>query len=134
MIKITELPLNPDDVMSTVYDNDTGAVNVHVGTVKAYNQDKKVVRLEYETDIDRAIETIEDVIEQVKDKWPVYHVTIHHRIGVLTVGEVAVVIAVSSVHSKESFAACEYAVEALRKTGVIKKNEIYTEGEEVNPH
>ncbi|MBL3657475.1 molybdenum cofactor biosynthesis protein MoaE [Fulvivirga sediminis] len=132
MIKITELPLSPEDVMSTVYDNDAGAVNVYVGTAKVYNQDKKVVRLEYEVDIDQAIEVIEKIIEEMKDKWPVHHVTIHHRSGVLTLGEVEVVIAVSAIEAKESFAACEYAVEALRKADVIKKNEIYAEGEELH--
>lgn len=129
MIKITEHPLNPDDITSTVFSNEAGAVNVFIGTVRATTKDKKVVRLEFETYLSMAIKEIEKIIEAMKHKWPVHHVVIHHRIGTLTVGEIAVVIAVSSPHRKEAFAACQYAIDTLKETVPIWKKEIFEDGE-----
>ncbi|GAA0893430.1 molybdenum cofactor biosynthesis protein MoaE [Fulvivirga kasyanovii] len=129
MIKITEHPLNPDDITSTVFSNEAGAVNVFIGTVRATTQDKKVVRLEFETYLNMAIKEIEKIIEAMKNKWPVHHVVVHHRIGTLTVGEIAVVIAVSSPHRKEAFAACQYAIDTLKETVPIWKKEIFEDGE-----
>lgn len=130
MIKITEHPLNPDDITSTVFNDEAGAVNVFVGTVRATTRHKRVVKLEFETYLNMAIKEIEKIIEQVKSKWPVHHVVIHHRIGTLTVGEIAVVIAVSASHRKEAFAACEYAIDTLKETVPIWKKEIFEDGEE----
>lgn len=130
MIKITEHPLNPDDITSTVFNDEAGAVNVFVGTVRATTRHKRVVKLEFETYLNMAIKEIEKIIEQVKSKWPVHHVVIHHRIGTLTVGEIAVVIAVSASHRKEAFAACQYAIDTLKETVPIWKKEIFEDGEE----
>ncbi|UII23812.1 molybdenum cofactor biosynthesis protein MoaE [Fulvivirga ligni] len=130
MIKITEHPLNPDDVVGTVYDDEAGATNVFIGTVRAHTKDKKVRKLEFETYLNMAIKEIEKIIEDVKAKWPIHHITIHHRVGVLTIGEVAVVIAVSSPHRRESFAACEYAIDTLKKTVPIWKKEVFEDGEQ----
>ncbi|UII29915.1 molybdenum cofactor biosynthesis protein MoaE [Fulvivirga ulvae] len=130
MIKITEYPLNPDDITSTVFSDEAGAVNVFIGTVRATTKHKRVVRLEFETYLNMAIKEIEKIIETVKQKWPVHHVVIHHRIGALTVGEIAVVIAVSSPHRKEAFAACQYAIDTLKETVPIWKKEVFEDGEE----
>lgn len=130
MIKITEQPLNPEDVTSTVHDNEAGGVSVFIGTVRASTKDKKVIRLEFETYLNMAISEIEKIIKSAKEKWPILHMTIHHRVGSLTIGEVAVVIAVSSPHRKEAFLACEYAIDTLKETVPIWKKEIFEDGEE----
>lgn len=130
MIKLTERPLSPDDITSTVFSEQAGAVNVFIGTVRASTQNKKVLRLEFTTYLNMAIKEIEKIIEQAKDKWPIHHMTIHHRIGRLTVGEIAVVIAVSSPHRKEAFEACQYAIDTLKETVPIWKKEVFEDGEE----
>lgn len=130
MIKITEHPLSPDNITSTVFSDEAGAVNVFVGTVRATTKNKKVIRLEFETYLNMAIKEIEKIIEQAKAKWPIHHITIHHRVGMLTVGEIAVVIAVSAPHRKEAFAACQYAIDTLKETVPIWKKEIFEDGEE----
>lgn len=130
MIKITEYPLNPDNIISTVYDDGAGGVSVFIGTVRSSTKNKKVVKLEFETYLNMAIKEIEKIIEQAKEKWPISHMAIHHRIGMLTIGEIAVVIAVSSPHRKEAFAACEYAIDTLKETVPIWKKEVFEDGEE----
>jgi molybdopterin synthase catalytic subunit len=55
--------------------------------------------------------------------------SIYHRLGPVPVGEPSIVIAVSSPHRREAFAACEYILEEVKKKVQIWKREFY-EGEE----
>lgn len=59
---------------------------------------------------------------------PLIRCTIYHRLGTVPVGEPSIVIAVSSPHRKEAFAACEYILEEVKKKAQIWKREYY-EGE-----
>lgn len=54
--------------------------------------------------------------------------TVHHRLGTVPVGEPSIVIAVSSPHRKEAFAACELILEEVKLKAQIWKREYY-EGE-----
>ena len=53
---------------------------------------------------------------------------VHHRLGTVPVGEASIVIAVSSPHRRESFIACEYILEEVKRRAQIWKREFY-EGE-----
>lgn len=130
MIKITDLPLNPTEIIATIYSDEAGAVNVFIGTVRSSTKDKKVTRLEFETYSSMAISELNKIKEQVQERWPIKNIAIYHRIGTLTIGEIAVVIAVASPHRKESFEACQYAIDTLKETVPIWKKEIFEDGEE----
>ena len=56
------------------------------------------------------------------------HVAIHHRHGLLNVGETAVLIAVGSPHRAEAFAACREVIEALKVEVPIWKKETGPDG------
>ncbi len=53
---------------------------------------------------------------------------VHHRLGTVPVGEPSIVVAVSSPHRKEAFAACERILEEVKLRAQIWKREFY-EGE-----
>jgi molybdopterin synthase catalytic subunit len=53
----------------------------------------------------------------------------HHRVGVLLPGEIAVIIAVSAAHRDAAFAACRYLIDTLKETVPIWKKEVFTDGE-----
>lgn len=53
---------------------------------------------------------------------------VYHRLGTVPVGEPSIVIAVSSPHRKEAFAACECILEEVKRKVQIWKREFY-EGE-----
>ena len=63
------------------------------------------------------------------EKWPVHKVLIHHRTGVLEVGEIPVIIAVSAAHRAAAFEACQFAIDTLKETVPIWKKEIFQDGE-----
>jgi molybdopterin synthase catalytic subunit len=56
-------------------------------------------------------------------------VAVHHRIGDLGLGEVAVVVAVAAEHRDRAFAACRYVIDQLKARAPIWKKEIYRDGE-----
>ena len=60
---------------------------------------------------------------------PLLHCVVHHRLGVVPVGEVSIVIVVSSPHRKEAFVACEYLLEQVKLKVPIWKKEVYESGD-----
>ena len=51
-----------------------------------------------------------------------------HRLGRLEIGEASVVVAVSSPHRAEAFAACRHGIDALKARVPIWKKEFYADG------
>ena len=130
MIKIVEAPIDIQQVIELVRSDKAGAIDVFIGTVRSKTAEKNVVRLEYDAYDSMVIKEMQRIVDQAKEKWPVEKMAIHHRKGTLQVGEVAVVIAVSTPHRGDAFEACRFAIETLKKTTPIWKKEIYDGGEE----
>jgi len=108
---------------------ESGGIDVFIGTVRNATKGKKVIRLEFEAYEPMAIAEMEKIARQAYEKWPVQKVLIHHRTGVLDVGEVPVVIAVSAAHRAAAFDACRYIIDTLKQTVPIWKKEIFEDGE-----
>jgi len=130
VITLTDQPLDINQITQLAHSPDAGAVNVFVGTVRANTQAKKVMRLEYEAYEPMAVSEIQKIVDVAKLKWPVKKIAVSHRVGILTVGEVAVVVAVATPHRKESFEACQFIIDSLKQTVPIWKKEIFEGGEE----
>jgi molybdopterin synthase catalytic subunit len=56
-------------------------------------------------------------------------VAIYHRVGRLELGELPVIIGVSSPHRKIAFTACQYAIDTLKETVPIWKREFFEDGD-----
>ena len=119
--------LSPDDPVREVAGADCGAVVTFVGTVRATNHGKRVVRLEYEAYPEMALRIFEHIAAQAREKWAA-RVVIHHRVGALEPGEISVVIAAAAPHRADAFDACRHAIEALKKDAPIWKRETYPDG------
>ncbi|MBL0742767.1 molybdenum cofactor biosynthesis protein MoaE [Chryseolinea lacunae] len=130
MIKITEKPIDIQKVIDTASCLASGAVNVFVGTVRNNANGKNVVWLEYEAYETMAVGEIRKIIDDASHKWPLQGWAVSHRIGTLRPGEVAVVVAVSTPHRKDSFDACEYIIDNLKLHVPIWKKEVFEDGEE----
>ncbi len=128
-IHLTEEPLNPQKVLDSVADPSAGGTTVFVGTVRNMTRGKKVVKLEFEGYAPMAKKEMKKIAEQVVQKWDALHVSIHHRTGTMDIGEIPVVIAVSTPHRKAAFEACEYAIDTLKETVPIWKKEVFEDGE-----
>jgi molybdopterin synthase catalytic subunit len=130
MIKITEKHIDVQKVIDTASSLDAGAVNVFIGTVRSNAHGKKVVWLEYEAYETMAVSEIRRIMDEASQKWQLLGWAISHRIGTLRPGEVAVVVAVSTPHRKDSFAACQFIIDTIKEKVPIWKKEVFEDGEE----
>ena len=128
-IVLSSQPLSEDNCLNAVSDDGAGGTVVFVGTVRNQTKGKRVVRLEFEAYGPLAEKEMRKIADSVVDKWQALHVAIHHRVGVLDIGEAPVIIAVSTPHRKAAFEACEYAIDTLKETVPIWKKEIFEDGE-----
>jgi molybdopterin synthase catalytic subunit len=76
----------------------------------------------------------EDVMAQIADdlkrRYDLCAVAIHHRVGRVGIGETSVAIAVSAPHRQDALAACRDAIDTLKETVPLWKKEVYEGGEE----
>ncbi|MBV8374634.1 MAG: molybdenum cofactor biosynthesis protein MoaE [Candidatus Eremiobacteraeota bacterium] len=108
-----------------------GGVVAFLGIVRERADDGRAVeRLYYEAFESMAIGEFETIAAEVKDRFGALRVAIVHRVGDLAIGEVAVAVAVSAEHRQAAFAACEYAIDELKRRAPIWKKELYADGSE----
>ncbi len=128
LIQLTPHPIDVAAVIRSVQADEAGAVNAFVGTVRQHTAKRRVVRLEFEAYAPMALREMEKLAAAVRQRWAVQQVAIHHRVGTLTIGEVAVVIAVATAHRQAAFAACQYAIDTLKQSVPIWKREVFEDG------
>jgi len=128
-IHLSSQPLNIQTCIDWVMAPGCGGIDVFIGTVRDATKGKRVVRLEFEAYDKMAISEMQKLADAVMEKWPVQRVAIHHRTGVLSVGEIPVIIAVAAAHRDAAFEACRYLIDTLKKTVPIWKKEVFEDGE-----
>ena len=128
-IQISPNPLNIQSAIDWIQSPESGGIDVFIGTVRNATKGKTVIRLEFEAYEPMALAEMEKIVKQAFEKWPVQKALIHHRVGVLQVGEVPVIIAVSAAHRAAAFEACRYIIDTLKQTVPIWKKEIFEDGE-----
>jgi molybdopterin synthase catalytic subunit len=128
-IKILSTPLNIQSCVDWIMSPESGGIDVFIGTVRNATKGKPVVRLEFEAYEPMALAEMEKIVNQAFEKRPVQKVLIHHRTGILEVGEVPVIIAVSAAHRAAAFDACRFIIDTLKQTVPIWKKEIFEDGE-----
>ena len=115
--------ISPARLMAEVADRDAGGTVVFVGTVRRRSEVGKVDALEYQAYSKMAEKRLKRIEVEVRKKWPVIRVSMMHRTGLLRVGEVSVVVAVSSEHRADAFEACRYAIDRIKTTLPLWKRE-----------
>ena len=129
MFEIVQDILDVRTLAQTVAGESDGAIATFSGIVRGTNRGKKVLFLEYEAYPEMAVKMMERIGEEVKATWGLESLRIQHRVGRLNVGETSVVVVVSSPHRDDSFAACQYAINRLKRIVPIWKKEVFEDGE-----
>jgi molybdopterin synthase catalytic subunit len=127
---LSEEPLSLEDAVREVASDEAGAIATFAGTTRAHSRGRDVVQLEYEAYEGMAEAEMERIAGELQQRHSLIAVAIHHRIGVVAIGETSVVIAVSSAHRADALAACAEAIDTLKATVPLWKKEIYVGGEE----
>ena len=128
-IKISAESLDIQAAIQFVLSPESGGIDVFIGTVRNQTKGKKVLRLAFEAYEPMALREMEKIVAQAAERWPLHKVSVLHRTGVLEVGEIPVVIAVSAAHRAAAFDACRYIIDTLKQTVPIWKKEFFEDGE-----
>jgi molybdopterin synthase catalytic subunit len=121
--------LDARNLVRQVASEGDGAVVTFAGIVRGTNRGKKVLFLEYEAYPEMALKMMHRIEDEIRETWGLTGVAIHHRVGRLNVGETSVLVVVAAPHRDDGFAACQYAIDRLKKIVPIWKKEIFEDGE-----
>jgi molybdopterin synthase catalytic subunit/molybdopterin converting factor small subunit len=128
--RITEEPLSLEAVVEDVADESAGAVATFLGTVRRESRGRTVLYLEYEAYAEMAEDVMAQLAAELEQRYDLWAVAIHHRVGRVEIGEASVAIAVSAPHRRDALAACGDAIDTLKQTVPLWKKEVYEGGEE----
>ncbi|MVM28820.1 molybdenum cofactor biosynthesis protein MoaE [Spirosoma sp. HMF4905] len=135
MIAITIDPIDVAAAMTYLQSDQAGAIDLFLGIVRNNTQERPVDRLEYEAYDRMAITEMQKIADEAQQRWPIIRYAVIHRKGILKIGEMAVLIGVSTAHRADAFEACRYIIDTIKKTVPIWKKEVFIDGEEwVNAH
>jgi molybdopterin synthase catalytic subunit len=129
MIELDFQPLNAQKAIDYVSDGLAGGINVFIGTVRNSTEGRKVVALEFEAYEKMAVSELIKIVQRATELWPIHKIAVLHALGRKKIGDLAVVIAVSSAHRDAAFLACRYIIDTLKQTVPIWKKEIFEDGE-----
>jgi len=111
---------------------DCGAVVVFSGTARDHAPGRPGVEsLEYEAYDEQVEPRLRAIAEEVRVRWPaVGRIAMIHRVGLVPVGESAVVVAVSAPHRDDAFVAARFCIDAVKASVPIWKHEKWDGGED----
>jgi molybdopterin synthase catalytic subunit/molybdopterin converting factor small subunit len=127
---LSERPLDPDTVVAEVGDERAGAISTFLGTVRIESRGRRVLHLEYEAYEGMAEQVMEEIAAELRRRYDLCEIAIHHRTGRVAIGETSVVIAVSAPHRADAIDACRDAIDTLKDRVPLWKKEVYEGGEE----
>ena len=76
-----------------------------------------MLHLDYEAYEEMAEQVMTQIAEELKGRYDLCEIAIHHRTGRVDIGEASVMIAVSAPHRQDALAACKDAIDALKEPG-----------------
>ncbi|WP_088006788.1 molybdenum cofactor biosynthesis protein MoaE [Indiicoccus explosivorum] len=128
--EVVSHPIDTQVYADYVLRPEAGAVTVFTGHVREWTNGVRTLYLAYEAYVPMAEKKLAEIGQEIEEKWPGTRAAIAHRIGELQIGDIAVVIAVSSPHRRDAYEANEYAIERIKEMVPIWKKEIWEDGEE----
>jgi molybdopterin synthase catalytic subunit/molybdopterin converting factor small subunit len=127
---LSDEPLSLDRAVDEVRSDGAGAIATFIGTTRASSRGRDVHHLDYEAYEGMAESVMSAIADELRGRYELCAVAIHHRIGRVAIGETSVVIAVSARHRADALAACKDAIDTLKERAPLWKKESYAGGEE----
>jgi molybdopterin synthase catalytic subunit len=122
MFLLKDEPLNLNDVIALVKSNARGGLVTFSGVIREVESNSsKISHLFYSAHHDMAVHQMKRIAVECETKWPGVVIAAQHRLGIVPVGEIAVVVACAGVHRREAFEACAYFMDRLKQDVPIFK-------------
>ncbi len=127
--RITGEPLDERAVGSGLATFEDGAVVVFSGVARGRNRGRQVLHLEYEAYEAMALPVLRGIAAEVRERFGVERLRIHHRVGRVGIGEPSVVVAAAAPHRRSAFEAAQHAMNEIKRIVPIWKREFFEDGE-----
>jgi molybdopterin synthase catalytic subunit len=126
--ELTEQPIALADHEALVSHDAAGAVVGFVGVIRDHDGGRQVLRLEYSAH-PSAGQVLADVVGDVAaQSFGVRAVAASHRIGILQIGEAALVAVVAADHRRAAFETCARLVDAIKEQLPVWKHQFFADG------
>lgn len=125
---VTPMPLDAVSAVDEVSRNSSGATVQFLGVVRDHDGGRMVDRLEYHGH-PTASERLASIVAEVLTRHTgTIAVSVHHRIGHLALGDLAIVATASTAHRAEAFAVVADLVESVKAGLPIWKHQHFRDG------
>ena len=105
-----------------------GAQASFLGLVRDLNDGSSISEMTLEHYPGMTEKALEEIVVEAKGRWELYDVLVIHRVGPLKPCDQIVLVAVTSAHRGEAFAACEFVMDYLKTRAPFWKREATPEG------
>jgi molybdopterin synthase catalytic subunit len=129
LVALRETALDVAEVVAALDDYASGGLTLFVGRVRDHDGGKSVDGLDYSAH-DTALATMQAVCERVAEDYDVHGVAAVHRVGTLAIGDIAVIVATTTAHRGEAFAASRALIDTLKAEVPIWKHQRFGDGTE----
>jgi molybdopterin synthase catalytic subunit len=111
-----------------------GAVVCFEGVVRDHSEGRAVRRLAYQAYAPLAEAEGTRIVAEARTRFEIERIVCVHRVGELSIGDVAVFVGVSAAHRDAAFAACRQVIDEVKRSVPIWKKEHYADGESAWRH
>ena len=127
-IVVSASPLSVDDALAAVRESSFGGIVVFLGTVRDRSRGKRVTHLEYEAYAEMAETKMREIALRLEAEHAPLRLVMHHRVGDLAIGDIAVIVAAGAPHRDAAFTAARAAIDELKTIVPIWKKEHSADG------
>lgn len=124
MVLFTEKRIDVNAYINDVFHRECGAVVHFIGTVREEGGETGLKALLYEAYVEMAEKRLTEILAEARSRWGLRKALVVHRLGEVPVGEESILIAVSSPHRRESFAACAWIIDSIKGDVPVWKKDI----------
>jgi molybdopterin synthase catalytic subunit len=131
-VGLSSEPLVAEEALAWVRRPDCGASVIFSGSVRDHSEGRPAVsQLEYEAYTEQVEERLAGLAAEARRKWPdLGRVALWHRVGILSIEDTTVVVAVSAPHREDAFLAARWCIDTLKSTVPVWKREVWSGGED----
>ena len=127
-IKLVRQRIDTQAIADEIKAAEDGAVTIFDGIVRNNTRGRQTLYLNYTAYEAMALEQMQALAAEAKERFNVRDVAMVHRLGRLEIGETSILIAVASAHRGVTFDACRWLIDTLKKQVPIWKREVFVDG------
>ena len=129
-VRVQEADFDVGAELAALRANDArvGALASFLGLVRDINDGASVAGMTLEHYPGMTEKALEAIVNEAKGRWEIYEALVIHRVGPLRPCDQIVLVAVTSAHRGEAFAACEFIMDYLKTRAPFWKKEETPDG------